>query len=79
MYVVLQLAGAVLILLPFLGSQLGSLDTGSATYLWPNLVGSVLLAVVAVVGAQWGFVLLEGCWAFASASALRRHRAAGSG
>ena len=72
MYDALQLLGAVLILLPFVRSQLGSLDTGSATYIWPNLVGSSLLAVLAVVGSQWGFVLLEACWAAASVAALRR-------
>jgi hypothetical protein len=76
MYVALQLVGALLILLPFWRSQLGSLDSGAATYLWPNLVGSILLAVLAVAGAQWGFVLLEGAWAFASASALRKRRTA---
>jgi hypothetical protein len=72
MYDALQLLGAVLILLPFVRSQLGALDPASGAYLWPNLAGSILLAVLAVVGSQWGFVLLEGCWAVASAGALRK-------
>jgi hypothetical protein len=74
MYASLQLVGAVLILAPFMRSQLGSLDTNSGAYLWPNLIGSTLLAILAVVGSQWGFVLLEGCWALASLSALVRRR-----
>jgi hypothetical protein len=77
-YVLLQLLGAVLILLPFVRSQLGSLSTDGGAYLWPNLVGSILLAILAVVGGQWGFVLLEACWAFASASALRRNLGVGA-
>jgi hypothetical protein len=67
---VLQLVGALLVLLPFVFSQLGSLGTSTPTYLWPNLIGSLLLAVLAVKGSQWGFVLLEGVWAFASLRSL---------
>jgi membrane-bound ClpP family serine protease len=58
----LQLFGAVLILVPFAWSQLGALSVSSARYLGLNLVGSALLAA-AVIEVQWGFLLLEGCWA----------------
>jgi len=70
MATLLQLVGALLILLPFAWSQVGSLGSGSALYLWPNLLGSVLLAVLAVAGSQWGFVLLETCWALATTWSL---------
>lgn len=66
----LQLLGAVLILAPFAGSQRGSLPTGSAVYLWPNLLGSSVLAVLALLQHQWGFLLLEGCWAFVAGASL---------
>ncbi len=59
----LQLLGAVLILVPFAWSQLGALSVSSARYLSLNLIGSALLAAVAVIEVQWGFLLLEGCWA----------------
>jgi hypothetical protein len=60
---VLQLLGAVLILIPFAWSQLGTLSLSSARYLGLNLAGSALLAAVALAETQWGFVLLEFCWA----------------
>jgi hypothetical protein len=71
MYQLLQLAGAVLVLLPFAGIQLGSLRTDSTVYLVPNFVGSGLLAMLALAHQQWGFLLLEGCWAVVVAWSLR--------
>ena len=67
---VLQLAGAILILIPFAWSQLGSLDAGSRGYLLLNLGGSALLAVLAFGGSQWGFFMLEATWAIVSAWSL---------
>jgi hypothetical protein len=67
---VVQIVGALLILVAFAGVQFGRLDPGTRAYLWPNFVGSVILAVLALTGQQWGFVLLETVWAAVSAWGL---------
>jgi hypothetical protein len=66
----LQVLGALLILVPFAAQQLGSMRSDSSTYLWPNLLGSGLLAVLALLGAQWGFLLVESCWAVLTARSI---------
>jgi hypothetical protein len=73
---VLQVLGAVAILVPFAWSQLGSLRTDSPLYLWLNLIGSAVLAGLALHEQQWGFLLLEGVWAAVAAWGVVRLRAA---
>ncbi len=68
----LQIAGALMILIPFVWSQRGSMATDSAPYLVLNLAGSGCLAILAALGSQWGFLLLEGSWAAVSAQGLAR-------
>ena len=73
----LQILGALLVLVPFASLQLGLLRSASATYLWLNLLGSALLAQLALLDAQWGFLLLEGCWAAVAAWGLVRRGSSG--
>jgi hypothetical protein len=69
---VIQVIGSLLILAAFAASQRGALSQNSRTYLVINLVGSTTLAAVAAYGRQYGFLLLEGCWALVSGSSLTR-------
>ncbi|WP_169952678.1 hypothetical protein [Microbispora sp. H11081] len=69
---VLQIAGAILILGAFLLSQMNVLDNRSKIYLVLNLAGSAVLAVLAYVDDDWGFLLLEGVWALVSGAGLLR-------
>jgi hypothetical protein len=66
----IQIVGALIILAAFAGTQLGELESDSRLYLLLNLVGSVVLAILAVIEGQIGFILLEGVWAIVSAWSL---------
>ena len=57
---IIQLAGSVLIFAAFLAAQLDRLTTRSMAYLMLNMVGSAVLAVLAAMGRNYGFLLLEG-------------------
>jgi hypothetical protein len=73
----IQVAGSLLILVPFGLAQLGRLDARSRTSLLLNLAGSATLAGDAAAGSQWGFLLLEGAWAIVSAIGLLRRPRSG--
>ena len=65
-----QVVGALLILTAFAAVQFERMRPDSRLYLALNLVGSAILAVLALIGSQWGFVLLESVWAIVSAFGL---------
>jgi len=67
---VVQIIGALLILVAFGAVQFERMRPDSRLYLALNLVGSAILAVLALSAQQWGFVLLEGVWAIVSAWGL---------
>jgi len=69
---VIQLVGAVLILTAFVRSQQGHMATDSTRYLALNTAGAAILAIVALVHGDLGFLLLEGTWTFVSATGLLR-------
>ncbi len=71
-----SIAGAGLLLLAYGLLQQGRLRREDAGFNWLNLLGSLLLAVVAVVDMRWGFILLESVWALLSLGALLRPRPA---
>jgi hypothetical protein len=67
--------GSLLVLVAYVASQFGRLSTKGLAYAFANIVGSGILAVVAALEAQWGFLLLEGAWASVSLVAVARQRA----
>jgi hypothetical protein len=69
-YQLVQIAGSLLILAAFAASQAGRLPIDSQRYLVLNFVGSAILAVLAWIDQQWGFLLLEGVWAIVSLGSL---------
>ena len=64
---VIQVVGALLILAGFVLAHFRVLRVESMTYLVLNFLGSAILAWLAWVDRQWGFLLLEFVWAIVSA------------
>ena len=62
-------------LVAYVASQFGYLSAKGLAYAFANIVGSGILAVVAALEAQWGFLVLEGAWALVSLVAVVRQRA----
>ena len=59
----LEVTGAILILVAFALAQFRGLDRHGSLYLVLNLVGAALLAGSAATHRQWGFLLLQSVWA----------------
>lgn len=64
------ISGSLMILAAFTANQFGLMRASTLLYATLNLVGSGILAVVAVLEDQWGFLLLEGVWAAVSLVAV---------
>lgn len=65
-------AGAILILIAYVGHQMKWMNPRSSTYNLLNLVGSAILAYLAFSPFQVGFVVLESTWALISLYAMFR-------
>ncbi|MBS0171271.1 MAG: hypothetical protein JSR62_13035 [Nitrospira sp.] len=77
---VISVAGALMVLLAYGLNQAGTWRELDAGYLALNIVGSLLLGIVAIEDRRVGFVLLEFAWAGIAlvgvARAIRARRAA---
>ena len=62
----IQVFGAILILIAFGANQRGTMSPHSTVYLTLNLAGSVVLTALALHDRDWGFFLLEFVWAIVS-------------
>lgn len=62
----IQIAGAVAILVAYALAQFGVMDQRSYSYLILNLLGAVVLGVIAWIEDLWGFFLLELAWTLVS-------------
>ena len=74
LYQLASVVGAVMILIAYAAYQRGRLSRDDVSYNLLNLLGSALLAWVAIVDRRWGFILLEVVWALLSVPPLLRTR-----
>ncbi len=73
-YQVISLIGAALILAGYLALQFRRLASDDFRFNLLNFVGSALLAWVACIDRQAGFIVLEGAWALLSLAGMLRRK-----
>ena len=74
-YQIISLAGALMVLVAYAGNQRGWMERTDVRYNLLNLVGSALLAWVAIIDRRMGFIVLEGAWALLSLPPLLTRQA----
>lgn len=67
---VLQLCGAVLVLLAFAMNVRGRWERDDRAYLWVNLAGGIMLMTSAGFAHQYGFFLLNAVWAYVALTSI---------
>jgi hypothetical protein len=67
---IVSVLGSLLVLLAYVANQLGWLRATGLGYAFANIAGSGILAVIAALEGQWGFLLLEAVWASVSLVAV---------
>jgi hypothetical protein len=67
-----SLVGAVMQLLAYALMQLGRLPSESYPYQLANVIGSLLMTIVATLNHEYGFILMEAVWFLTSAYGLIR-------
>ena len=68
-----SLTGALLQLAAYALHQLGHLDNTRYPYQLANVIGSLMMTVVASLHHDVGFILMEGVWCLTSAVTFRKH------
>lgn len=68
----ISLVSACVVLFAFFRQQQGAWQATDVAYLACNFAGTAVLTVVAWIGSQWGFVLVEAVWAAVSLRGLLR-------
>ena len=66
--------GVTLLLVAFALNLMKKADTGSALYLWLNIVGAALAGVSSYLIHFWPFVILEGVWTISSIVMLMKSK-----
>ena len=72
---IVSVLGSLLVLLAYVANQFGWLRATGLGYAFANIAGSGILAVIAALEEQWGFLLLEAAWASVSLVAVAGRRA----
>ncbi len=67
-----QILGALLIISAYVSWQQKRLALDSVQFMAMNMIGALILTVVAAVNDDYGFLILEGMWTWVSARGLRR-------
>ncbi len=62
----ISVLGAVAILGAYIANQARLIGPSNMSYSVMNFIGSTVLAVIAVIEVQWGFILLEVVWGLVS-------------